>query len=487
MATPGIPGFEEISALATKYSPEQLQRMAASGMIDVSMAMRAKFLQQRIASDVAKAQVPQTTVAQDVMAPPQPAIPQGLPAAQQMAAAPTASGLDALPVNEADYAGGGIVAFEDGGEVMRFQNRGVVPSATATPYDREMVGTGEFGDLDAIMASIDTEEAGRKFKEQQAAWESRFVPGAYAEPSKTLSLQERIAAQDKAFRDMLEGRTPIATAPKGERAMDIDAAAAKTPKESVADASKQVKEAKKTVEKAEDYLAKRKRMLKEAGVDEDGDKADREELARLRGEATKDRDQAAAMAMIKAGLGIAGGKSQYALQNIGQGAQAAVTDYAKALRDIKADEKEYAKIERDLNKAADARKRGDVDAALKLEESAADREIRLRGVEAQERQATKPTQFQEMMAAFKADPEGFKKYREALTTSDETVMLNKMRYADAALANNTQYLALSNSKKPEDQAKAKQIKDATYARYGVTFSGAAGVPADISDILSKYK
>jgi hypothetical protein len=414
MATPGIPGFEEISNLATKYSPEQLQRMAASGMIDVAMATRAKFLQQRIALDVAKSQVPTTTVAQDVMAPPQSAAPQGLPAAQQMAAQPTASGLDALPVNEAEYAGGGIVAFEDGGEVMRFQNRGIVPSATATPYDREMVGSSidaEFGGIQDVLSADSGQDAA--------------------------ALRERVAAQDKLFRDMLEGRTPIKSAPVGERAMDVTPP--ETPKQEIAAASEQVKAAKKTVDKAEDYLAKRKRMLKEAGVDEDVDKADREELARLRGETTKDRDEAAATAMIKAGLGIAGGKSQYALQNIGQGAQAAVTDYAKALRDIKADEKEYAKIERDLNKAADLRKRGEVDKALELEEKAADREVRLRGVAAQEKQATKPSSFQEqydmyakgeIAAGRKPSFEGFRKM---LGSQDETSEINRTRFALSAV------------------------------------------------------
>jgi hypothetical protein len=219
----------------------------------------------------------------------------------------------------------------------------------------------------------------------------------------------------------------------------MDVTPPETPKQEIAAASEQVKAAKKTVDKAEDYLAKRKRMLKEAGVDEDVDKADREELARLRGETTKDRDEAAATAMIKAGLGIAGGKSQYALQNIGQGAQAAVTDYAKALRDIKADEKEYAKIERDLNKAADLRKRGEVDKALELEEKAADREVRLRGVAAQEKQATKPSSFQEqydmyakgeIAAGRKPSFEGFRKM---LGSQDETSEINRTRFALSAV------------------------------------------------------
>jgi len=65
----------------------------------------------------------------------------------------------------------------------------------------------------------------------------------------------------------------------------------------------------------------------------------------------------------------------------------------------------------------------------------------------------------------------------------ETNEINRMRYADAALADNMEYINLKNSKKPEDQAKAAEIKRATYQRYGVTQSAAAPtgpVPAEVS-------
>ena len=57
MATPGIPGFEEISDLATTYSPQQLQLMAARGQLDLGKATRAKFLQDRIAAEVARSKM----------------------------------------------------------------------------------------------------------------------------------------------------------------------------------------------------------------------------------------------------------------------------------------------------------------------------------------------------------------------------------------------------------------------------------------------
>ena len=127
MATPGIPGFEEISNLATKYSPQQIQLMAAQGLIDLGTATRAKFLQNRIAAEVARSNTPTTTVAQDVMAPPQPAglgaiapeqAAQAAPAAPQMGGMPAEptpemanTGVDALPVPDQGYADGGIVGY----------------------------------------------------------------------------------------------------------------------------------------------------------------------------------------------------------------------------------------------------------------------------------------------------------------------------------------------------------------------------------------
>ena len=65
----------------------------------------------------------------------------------------------------------------------------------------------------------------------------------------------------------------------------------------------------------------------------------------------------------------------------------------------------------------------------------------------------------------------------------ETNEINRMRYADAVLADDMEYTKLKNSKKSEDQAKAAEIKRATYQRYGVTQSAAAPtgpVPAEVS-------
>ena len=60
--------------------------------------------------------------------------PQGAPIAQQVMqqAAQESQGLEALPSNlPQEYAGGGIIAFEEGGEVERYQDQGLVGSSPA--------------------------------------------------------------------------------------------------------------------------------------------------------------------------------------------------------------------------------------------------------------------------------------------------------------------------------------------------------------------
>ena len=143
-----IPGIQEIKALAIKYSKKQLANMAQTGLIDPQKAVMAGMMRDRIAKE--DMQPPTTTVAQDTlgMAPPQmgqmPPAPQGPQMPPQMGMQPppqmaqaqpqipppqmgapvqqppvmaASGGVTSLPVDIADYAGGGIVAFGDGGDV----------------------------------------------------------------------------------------------------------------------------------------------------------------------------------------------------------------------------------------------------------------------------------------------------------------------------------------------------------------------------------
>jgi hypothetical protein len=135
-----IPGVQEIKALALKYSKKQLANMAQTGLIDPQKAVMAGMMRDRIAKE--DMQPPSTTVAQDVLGlspqpqmgmqpQPQPQMAQAQPQPQPQPQMPppqmgapmeqppvmaASGGITSLPVEVQDYAGGGIVAFGDGGD-----------------------------------------------------------------------------------------------------------------------------------------------------------------------------------------------------------------------------------------------------------------------------------------------------------------------------------------------------------------------------------
>jgi hypothetical protein len=110
--------IDEIRELATKYSKPELQRMVQMGMVEPQKAVMAGMMIDRIAKSVM--QPPQTTVAQDVLGaaptaaqgqiPPEGAGIMGAPQAP-----PPSAGVAGLPSGIQGMAGGGIVAFADGG------------------------------------------------------------------------------------------------------------------------------------------------------------------------------------------------------------------------------------------------------------------------------------------------------------------------------------------------------------------------------------
>jgi hypothetical protein len=128
--------IDEIRKLATEYDKQKLARMVQMGLVDPAKAVMAGMMIDRITKSAI--QPPQTTVAEDVLgaAPtsaqgqmppdqmPQQAM-QGQPPQMppQMAAGgglmgmmPYSDGVAALPSGLHDMAGGGIVAFAEGGK-----------------------------------------------------------------------------------------------------------------------------------------------------------------------------------------------------------------------------------------------------------------------------------------------------------------------------------------------------------------------------------
>lgn len=123
-----IPGIQEIQTLATKYSKTQLQKMAQMGLIDTTKAVMAGMMIDRISKQ--NMTPPVTTVAEDALTPPQAppqAAPQGPPQMGPGGAPPEQSaGIAALQSNIPEMAGGGIVAFADGGDMPSYKDEGLV-------------------------------------------------------------------------------------------------------------------------------------------------------------------------------------------------------------------------------------------------------------------------------------------------------------------------------------------------------------------------
>ena len=220
-------------------------------------------------------------------------------------------------------------------------------------------------------------------------------------------------------------------------------------------------------------------------------------LAEQKAELKKDRTEAANLRLIEAGLGILGGESPYAFVNIGKGASPAMQGFAKDIQEINKNRRELDKLETELQLAqnqlatnvtsANRKEVADLQARkerynqtlgtnfMNLANHIEDNKTKLfqidQQVRVQERAAAKPSQFQEMYAAEKADPERFKRFRESFASKDDA--LQRQKLADEALAKSIDYVRLSGSKKPEDIRRANEMKQGVYARYGVG-AGAGG-------------
>ena len=144
-----IPGIHEIQTLATKYSKTQLQKMAQMGLIDTTKAVMAGMMIDRISKQ--NMAPPATTVAEDALTPPQAppqAAPQGPPQMGPGGAPPQASaGIAALQSNIPEMAGGGIVAFADGGDMPSYKEDGLVSQndfPVVTKSQQKLMDTNRF-------------------------------------------------------------------------------------------------------------------------------------------------------------------------------------------------------------------------------------------------------------------------------------------------------------------------------------------------------
>jgi hypothetical protein len=162
----------------------------------------------------------------------------------------------------------------------------------------------------------------------------------------------------------------------------------------------------------ENMLDRRRRMLEQMGVT-DTTEAELAEMERNKGKLADDKFDALRMSLIRAGLGMAAGTSPYALSNIAKGGIEGFDTYEQSIKQIKAEEKEYGKLARDLRKEANALKRSDVDKALALENQAELLDLEKQKLKYTRQAAEKTPAEIQLIERIQKDPEFAKAYARA--------------------------------------------------------------------------
>jgi len=404
------------------------------------------------------------------------------------AAMPEDSGIAALPVDESmvpEYAGGGIVAFSNGGATSPFGRD--VESVLESTGIRGYMDTAERRREENRLRNLLRQQYGRQagmfgyFMEQSP--EERARAQDIVSRLNTMSAEEmqQLLGMPTTAPSAIESR--IAQAERGEgpdvsRPSGIRQDIPLPGREPKAQAPTAQPRGTPAIMSAQDQLRRIDELNRLAGVSEDPDAAIRESIAKQRAESKEASREANAMALIAAGLGIAGGDSPYALQNL-KGAIPALQQLGVDKKEIRKLDRESDKIEADLARAADARKRGKVEKAIELEDKAYGRQLELRRTVAAEASANKPSQFSEMLAAFKSDPEGFTKMMQSKGTGSETADVNRARYALQAIDNQLMTMKRDDPRRKQLEAR----RDALLNNLAGTGGGATtGKTIQFSDI-----
>jgi len=469
-------------------SQETIMSMAQSGQIPVQyvapiLEVKAKQAQTgaEIAAMAAQQDMPAGTVLEGLLA--------QNAANEAKAEMPEDMGIGTLPVSEdmvPEFAGGGIVAFSNGGATSQFGRdvEGLLQSTGIRGYMDTAERRREENRLRNMLRQQYGRQAGMfgyfmdQTPEERARAQditSRLNTMSAEEMRQLLGMPTAAGDVESRIAQAERGEGPDVSRPSGIR-QDIPLPERRTA-EAPAQAATQPK-GRPSVMSAADQLKRMDELNRLAGVSEDPDAAIRETIAKQRAESKEAGREANAMALIAAGLGIAGGDSPYALQNL-KGAIPALQQLGTDKKEIRKLDRESDKIEADLARAADARKRGKVEKAIELEDKAYGRELELRRTIAAEASANKPSQFSEMLAAYQKDPAGFTKMMQAKGTTSESADINRARYALQAIDNQLMTMKRDDPKRKELEARRAALLNSLAG--GVSSAG-TGKTIQFSDI-----
>lgn len=266
-------------------------------------------------------------------------------------------GIAALPVrddmyNEDSFASGGIVAFADGGpafggNILNAYDEGMFVSGVSTEDAKKMYPYLTGPQLEAKRAELEQAILSVPRQERLSARLSQpYTPAPQPVAPQQAAVQ---AAPVYPYADPRMARPSAPAAPAAPVAAATPAAKP-TPTGIGSLGYKELQPKRMGVDEAGfDALMPQERAMRDyaaefkAELGEDPGRAKmKERIAAMEAKALKDEERAPWMALARAGLGMAAGKSQFALQNIAAGGAEGLKDFADARDNLrKAEERRF--------------------------------------------------------------------------------------------------------------------------------------------------
>lgn len=509
---------KEIQSLAVKYSKPQLARMAQMGLIDTQKAVLASMMRDRISKEDAKP--PVTTVAQDVMGMQAPQMaqaqpqqqPMGMPQGQvpqeptQMAAS---GGLTSIPVHMSDYAGGGIVAFDDGGEVKRYdgsEESYVESSPMARRFSGFMAPSSE-EEMAAHKEMLESQERQRilarrqselgglfGFRKQSQADKEEYERNAqelndiyrrgnrpvrtpkYGEVTPQEGAQQNFSLSPEQFTNPLNSQTIAQEAASKAQAKPPGLPGG--PRSAVTNlpAIGGIPDVKYTPYKLNEIptikegIDRLKDADREAGVDTEIYDKLRGELEGKKGKVKERKEEAIGNAMMQAGLGLMGAKQGYEFQALGESGQKALAGLVASNEKIRDYEDKIEDKQRDLMMAENEYKRTNSKTALNRIDTLTDKRDALEAKTIEEQNALERHKQTIAAQTRQQDISREGNYMQRATQEKQIAAMYRPDYTERATAQYNQILK-TEGKEAAEQFVALQNKLRGYNR-GQNMGGA---------------
>jgi len=343
-----------------------------NGQVPSYLALSELQRRKEVRDNYQAAKPEQKSVAEDLT---QPAQPQGGLAmlAGQAQSAPQSEGVAGLPVDEGMYqeqnfAGGGIIAFDDGGEVKRFVNEGFVSLDPRPKYGvSEKPGFMQrfFGSSSTDLLEQERQRLLNKIKNpmnpyndldyQQLQEVEAKLAGKTEKPGGAMTIKEGQATQKKYETDLLKPPPPPPPkeeAPKQEKPINpyaVDSGYKARPETD-----------------AEEKMARFDKLYGEDPAKERLTKR----LTKMEERAAREEAQSPWMAITRAGLKTLAGTSPFAAVNVGAGAVEGLESYAASQDRLAKMEEKRMDIDSRLAEAERAKKLAAVQYGVNSEEYA---------------------------------------------------------------------------------------------------------------------